>query len=555
MHRRRILVLVAIGVLGYTGLAARAVQLQALDSEWLGSRAARQHESTVTLAPMRGELRDRHGTLLAMSATVDSIAASPRKIENHKRVAARLARALGAPSRDVRARLRPNRGFTWIKRWVTPDQAERVRKLNLTGVHVHEERKRFYPNRELAAPYLGFAGRDGEGLSGIELAYDGALHGTEESFPALRDARGKKLPGVGATPDPRGATLVLTLDAKLQHFAEAALERALERTGARHGTLIALDPNNGDLLAVAEAPGFDPNRYWEADPALHRARALVDTFEPGSTLKPFSIAIALEAGKVRPNDRFDCENGSWRVADRRIRDWKPYGVLTVRDVIRLSSNIGTAKVANKTGSRELVRGLRGFGFGEPTGSGFPGEENGLVRDIREKQVVERANLSFGQGISITALQLASGGAVLANGGYRIQPRIALRLEQGEVRVKFPGSPRERVISERTAHTVREMMEAVVADGTGGGASVPRQTVAGKTGTAQKVINGRYSNDLFVASFLGMMPASNPRIVVVVVLDEPRRGTHTGGMAAAPVFGEVGRFAAEQMGLPASRRGS
>jgi cell division protein FtsI (penicillin-binding protein 3) len=471
-------------------------------------------------------------------------------VRDRDRVARRLATVIGTDPAELRAKLRPNRSFVWIQRWVTPEQAERVRKLDLEGVHLHTERKRFYPSRTLAASYLGFAGRDDVGLSGVELSFDSQLRGAGSNLRALRDARGRKLIDVAAQPQGRsGATVVLAIDARLQHFTESALARALARTGAQQGVVVALDPRRGDVLAIAQAPGFDPNSFWLAKPDAWRARAFVDGFEPGSTLKPFTVAVAIEAGRVRPDDRFDCENGSWQVLDRRIRDWQPHGVLSVHDIVRLSSNIGAAKVADRVGSRDLVEGLRGFGFGTSTGSGFPGEAAGIVHPLRETQAVERANLAFGQGLTVTALQLAAAGAILANGGERVRPRLALAYERDGQRLDLPSERGERVISRSTARTVLGMMRDVVATGTGHGAALPRHAAAGKTGTAQKVVNGRYSDDRFIASFLGIVPVANPRLVIVVVLDEPRRGTHTGGAAAAPVFREVAGFAVEQLGLP------
>ncbi len=546
-HHRRLLVLVGLGLSGYALLLARAVQLQALDAEWLSQRAARQHNATMHLEPLRGEVLDRRGVLLASSAQVPSVTASPRRLENRDAAARKLARALGLQTRDVRARLDPKRSFAWIKRWVTPEEAERVRALGLPGVRLVPERKRFYPSRELAAAYLGFAGRDGDGLSGVELAFDSSLRGHPEDVAVLRDARGTKLPAVTAGREGRaGATLVLALDARLQHFAEAALARALERTGARRGTIVALDPRQGDLLTIAQVPGFDPNQFWTAQPTDYRSRGLVDAFEPGSTFKPFAVAVALELGVVSPDDLFDCEHGQWRVRDRRIRDWKPYGVLSVHDIVRLSSNIGMAKVAERAGARDLVVGLRAFGFGERTGSGFPGESAGVLHDLNDSNEVERANLAFGQGVSVTALQLASAATILANKGVKVKPRIALRLEQNGRVEAFAPQRGERVVSERTARAVLAMMRDVVRDGTGRGAALPHHTVAGKTGTAQKIVNGRYSMEHFVASFVGILPADDPRLVIVVVLDEPRRGTHTGGSAAAPTFRDVASFAVEQL---------
>jgi cell division protein FtsI (penicillin-binding protein 3) len=534
-------------MLGYAALAARALQLQTLDAEGLAARAEVQHRATLSRGALRGEIADRRGDLLAQSATVHSVAASPRRIRAPESVALRLGRALGQRPSAVLKRLESDRGFVWIQRWVSPEQAERVRGLDLGGVRLVPERKRFYPNAELAAPYLGFAGRDDVGLAGVELAFDEALRRSPERVDALRDERGNKLvlqPGQLARP---GSTrLVLSLDAQLQHFAERALDRALERTGARHGTLVALDPHDGDVLALADRPAFDPNRFWKARPSEYRARAFSDAFEPGSTLKPFVIAAALEAGAVTPGDPFDCENGVWRVLDRTIRDARPHGVLSVRDILRVSSNIGAAKIANQLGSGALTEGLRAQGFGSRSGSGFPGEASGVVRPIRESQAVERANLAFGQGMTATAIQLAATGSALANGGHRVWPRIALRLEIDGARLDWPSGLGERILSEKTTQRVLEMMIDAVARGTGRSAAIPGRTVAGKTGTAQKVIDGRYSEDRYFASFLGIVPAREPRVVIAVVLDEPS-GVRAGGAVAAPVFREVAAFAVERMG--------
>lgn len=544
-RRRRSLLLAGIAVAGFGALGARAVQLQALDADWLAERAELQRSGRVALEALRGPIVDRNGVRLALSAWVDSVAASPKLVEDRLATSRALGRALGIPAERVGARLAPSRGFAWIARWVTPRQAEAVRALDLPGVRLQPERKRFYPNRGLAASYLGFAGRDDLGLSGLELAFDEQLRGATTELQVTRDARGRVLMSTGSQLGARrGGRVVLALDARLQRAAEAALAAALESTRARHLSLVALDPRNGDVLALAEAPGFDPNRFWDSDPSSFRTRSFVDTFEPGSTLKPFTVALALEAGVVRPGDRFDCEGGTWKLLDRTIRDWEPHGVLSVHEIVVHSSNIGAAKVAERLGSRRLVDGLRRFGFGERTGSGFPGEAPGVVHEIREAQGVERANMAFGQGLTVTTLQLASAGAILANGGRRVTPRLALRIEHasGES-VEFPGGLGERVLPEPIARRVVAMMRDAVATGTGTRAALPGARVAGKTGTAQKVVDGRYSQDRYVASFLGFLPADAPRVVIAVIVDDPR-GAHTGGGVAAPIFRSVAGRAAK-----------
>jgi cell division protein FtsI (penicillin-binding protein 3) len=528
-------------LLAFGALLARAVQLQTLDAEWLAQRAERQGATTLELDALRGSLSDRGGSPLAVSATVESVAAAPRLVGDRRSAAQALARALRASPRELEKKLAQGASFVWLQRWVTPDAAERVRKLDLPGVHLHRERRRFYPNGSLAGPLLGFADRDGRGLSGLELRFDRELRGAGAELRVGRDAHGRVLPTETRAPAVRaGSDVALALDLELQHFAEKVLAESLQKTGARHATLVALDPLTGEVLALAESPSFDPNRFWLEDSSAYRARAFVDTFEPGSTLKPFSIALALEAGVTRAEEVFDCENGRWRIGRRTIRDYHPHELLTVREILKLSSNIGTAKISDRLGSRRLVDGLRRFGFGRSTGSGFPGEVAGSVREIREKQAIERANLSFGQGITVTPVQLVAAMAVFANGGTRVTPRLT-RVPEGTALVAG-----ERAISAGTAARVLQMMRDVVDDGTGKLAALGNVPVAGKTGTAQKVKDGVYSQSDYVASFVGIVPVSNPRFVIGVFIDEPR-GIRTGGMVAAPVFREVAGYALDRLG--------
>jgi cell division protein FtsI (penicillin-binding protein 3) len=549
LQRRRLAVVALLAALGYVALGARALQLQAIDSDWLSDLYARQSTRTLHLGPLRGEIVDRNGQRLAVSANAESVAGSPRRIRDRAATARQLSRRLGMRRSEVEALLSPGRSFVWIKRWVTSAEAASIREAKLQGVQLQAERKRYYPSRGLAASYLGFVGRDGEGLAGLELAFDEALRGESSELPIRRDARGRRLPHWEGDLDARsGARVVLALDSKLQHYAEQALDRALARTRARRGVLVALDPRTGDVLALAQRPAFNPNRFWLEDPARFRASAFVDGFEPGSTLKPFVVAAALETQAVRATDRFDCENGAWTVADRTIRDHKPHGVLSVHDIVRVSSNIGAAKVAERLGADALVQGLRRFGFASRTGSGFPGEAPGLIRPIRDSQVVERANYAFGQGLLVTPVQLAAAGAILANGGRRVVPRMVLRIERDDEVLAFPSGLGERVVSERTASIVMRMLRDVVDSGSGTAAALPHHRVGGKTGTAQKAVGGRYSHDRYVASFLGIVPIERPRLVMVVVLDEPR-GVRFGGVVAAPIFREVGGYAMEQLAVP------
>ncbi|HTO52684.1 MAG TPA: penicillin-binding protein 2 [Myxococcota bacterium] len=538
----RLDVIAGLALLGFAALFARAIQLQTLDADWLADRAGKQAQTTVPLEALRADLQDRKGTPLAVSATVDSVAGWPKRIGDPRAAAHALAGPLGLPARELESKLSHGSGFTWLERWVSPETADKVTRLKLAGVQLIPERRRFYPNGDLAGPLLGFADRDGHGLSGLELAYDRELRGASAAMSAQRDAHGNVLATVAAAPAARsGRAVKLALDVRLQHFAENALAESLRKTGARHATLVAMDPATGEILALAEAPGFDPNRFWLEDKSLYRARAFVDGFEPGSTLKPFSVAVALEQGVTTPAEIFDCENGSYKIGRRTIRDFHPHGLLSVTDVVRFSSNIGAAKISERVGAVKLVAGLRGFGFGDLPGSGFPGEFGGLLRDLRERQVVERANLSFGQGITVTPVQLVTAMAVFANGGRRVTPRLLALRSEGE-----PPEPGARVISEQTAHQVMAMLRAVVEGGTGVQAALPNVPVAGKTGTAQKVKEGTYSQKDYIASFVGIAPADHPRFVIGVFVDEPQ-GLHTGGVVAAPVFREVAAYALDQLG--------
>ena len=540
----RIDAIAVVALLGFAALFARAIQLQTLDAEWLSDRAGRQASTVVELEALRADLQDRRGSMLAVSATVDSVAAWPKRVADARGAARALAGPLGVPARELEKRLARGSGFVWLQRWVSPDAATRVTHLGLDGVQLIPERRRFYPNGDLAGPLIGFADRDGRGLSGVELAYDRELRGASAEVSARRDAHGNMLPTVASAPAARtGRAVRLAIDVRLQHFAESALAESLRKTGARHATLVALDPTTGEILALAEAPGFDPNRFWLEDKSLYRARAFVDGFEPGSTMKPFSVALALDAGVVRPEDVFDCENGSYRIGRRVIRDFHPHQLLTVSDIVRVSSNIGAAKISERLGARRLVDGMRRFGFGDVPGSGFPGEIAGSLRDLRERQAVERANLSFGQGVTVTPVQLTAAMATFANGGRRVTPRLlAVTRSEGE----DPPEPGARVISEQTSRAVLAMLRAVVESGTGTQAALPNVAVAGKTGTAQKVKDGTYSEKDYIASFVGIAPVVNPRFVIGVFVDEPQ-GLHTGGVVAAPVFREVAAYALDQLG--------
>jgi cell division protein FtsI (penicillin-binding protein 3) len=453
----------------------------------------------------------------------------------------------------VSERLGRSSGFRYVARWVAPERAERVRALELPGVGILDEPRRVYPHRELAASVLGFANIDGAGVRGIEQQEDAWLRGRAQSIPVERDNRGRLLFPAGV--DPRSASggdVALTLHAVLQAEAEQALDEAIRSTRARAGTVLSLDPRTGDVLALAERPTYDPNRFREATFSETRSRAFLDVLEPGSTLKVFVVAGALDAGAIGPRQLFDCEAGSFRVPGKTIRDRHPFGWLDAAGVLRVSSNVGATKIAYALGAESHARALRRFGFGAPTGSGFPDEAAGLLRDWREWRPVDHANVAFGQGVNVTAVQLAAATAALADGGLWRRPRLVLaRRARGGDWEPAPAPPPRRAVSPATAAAVLEMMTGVVGpEGTGRLAALRDLPVAGKTGTAQKIdrATGTYADDRYIAWFVGVVPANDPRLVIVTMLDEPVGVAHTGGMVAAPLFARVAAAQLRSLGI-------
>ncbi|MHA7838291.1 MAG: penicillin-binding transpeptidase domain-containing protein, partial [bacterium] len=439
--------------------------------------------------------------------------------------------------------------FTYLARWVEPDRARRIRELELPGIGIDPEPRRSYPAGRLAAPLIGFANIDGEGVRGIEQLEDAWLRGSPRRVRVERDARGRALALRSTNPrEAQGGEIALTLDAAMQGAAEAALQEAVEAHGARGGTIITLDPETGDVLALAEAPGFDPNRFRELDYAETRARAFTDLVEAGSTMKVFLVASALDADRIDPDTELDTGEGWLRVRGKTIRDARAHGVLEPAGVLRVSSNVGAVQIAQRLGRERQHRGLRRFGFGDATGSGFPTEAAGIVRDWSRWKPVDQATAAFGQGVSVTAIQLAAALAALAHDGERMQPRLvrARRRSAGSWQYTEPRSL-GRAVSPDAARRTLDMMRTVVGpEGTGRLAGLKAVPVAGKTGTAQKLDReqGRYSEDRYIAWFMGVVPADDPELAIVVAIDEPSGALHTGGSVAAPLFARV---AAAQLG--------
>ena len=439
--------------------------------------------------------------------------------------------------------MRGRKSFFFLARWVTPERAQQVLDLGLAGVGVLDEPRRIYPHRNLAAQLVGFANIDGQGVRGIEEQEDEWLRGLARRIPVERDARGRKLwIGGDSQLTTKGGDVALTIDATLQAQAEEALRETIAASGARGGIVIAMDPWTGDILTLAENPGFDPNHFRSLEFASTRSRAFADAVDPGSTLKTFLIAAALEEGTIQVDDIVDCEDGSFQVPGKIIHDHHPNGELTPGGVLRVSSNIGAVKIAYELGRAAHYQALRRFGFGSATNSGFPGESAGLLRHWKKWMPVDHATIAYGQGINVTPVQLAAATSALANGGLWVQPRIvsARRKPGGEWQSSRP-EPGRRVVGEDTAAAMLEMLEGVVSpEGTGSLAGLKEIRVGGKTGTPQKYESETqtFSVDRHEAWFMGVVPAHEPKLVIVVRVDEARRPMHTGGATAAPLFARV-----------------
>jgi cell division protein FtsI (penicillin-binding protein 3) len=540
----------------FGALGARAVQLTVLQGEALMQRASRQHRQAVPMTAQRGAIVDRYGEALALSRESAAVYLRPRQWSAAPDTTAAVARLLDLPHAAMLQRVSASAPFVWLQRQVPLERWSAIESMKLPGIGSEPARQRIYPQGTLAGQVLGFTGVDGHGLEGIELALDAELRGEVEAVVVGHDARGRQFvlgEEWGSLPR-AGAQIELTIDAGLQRVAEVELERAVRQYRAKAGTLIALDPTTGEVLAMATVPRFDPNALGDATPDQWRNRAITDCYEPGSTFKAVLAAAALDAGVVRPSDRIACENGSWAVANRVIRDAHPHGVLTFADVIAQSSNIGTAKVAERLGRQRFGRMLREFGFGAPTGIDLPGEAPGLLRPVERWRHINLVTTAYGQGIAVTPLQLTRAFGALANDGRLMRPYVVRRITgpDGEVRYTGRAHPEGQVLSPQTAATVTGLLVGVTETGTGKQARIDGFAVAGKTGTAQKVDphTGRYSARDRMSSFIGYVPAEDPALVILVVIDTPRTATY-GGVVAAPVFRAVAEYGLARRGVLAS----
>ncbi len=554
LFRRRTRVFVAALLLGLAGVGARAVQLQVYRHEELAKLATQQYLNDIRIPARRGQILDRNGKALAISVEVPSVFANPMEIDDPRTAARALSDVLGVKLETVYRRLASERLFVWLRRQVTPDVAERVLALKIPGVAITKESRRFYPNKGVAAHVIGFTGIDVSGLEGVERSMEEVLAGEPQVVQTLTDARGHAVLSGELDPEHRstGADVYLALDLQIQHAAEVALRRGVEESGARAGVVVVLDVPTAGVLAAAVEPHFNLNRAGKARPAARRNRVFTDMFEPGSTLKPLVIAAALDAGVIKTDAKIFCENGAYTVNHHTIRDGRPYGWLGLTEVVARSSNIGAAKCGEALGKPLLHQYLRDFGFGRKPRVRFPGATAGMLRAPNTWSDLGLATISFGQGIAVSALQLAAGYRTLAAGGIYREPTLIRQVEHSTTQ---PGlvleHQRRRVVSHEAALAVTGMMEAAVGtNGTAWRGAVNGYRVAGKTGTAQKIdeVAGGYSADAFMAVFGGFLPAEDPRVVIVVVVDEPQGEHHSGGVVAAPVFAEIAQVAMRQLGV-------
>ncbi|WP_318835992.1 penicillin-binding protein [Desulfuromonas versatilis] len=542
--RFRIRMVCLVFVVAFCLVAVRAFQLQVQGEQEWRKRAERQHQKVIPLTPRRGTIFDRNGEELALSIEVDSIYVQPRQVTDPAAAARALSGVLSMSAASLKAKLSSGKSFLWLKRQVTPRESELVRALEIAGVGFTKEHRRFYPNSEQGAQVIGFTGVDPKGLEGVELKYDAEILGQSGYLVTERDALGR---GIGSGEvviegQNQGSNLQLTIDKNIQYIAEKELAAGVREANAKAGTVVVLDPMTGEVLAMASQPDFNPNAFYKYRPNQWRNRAICDTFEPGSTLKLFMMAAALNEGLVRMDQKIYCENGVFKVGGKVIHDHHKYKDLSVLEILKYSSNIGSAKIGKMLERERLYRYLTDFGFGQNTGIDLPGEVPGLLRRPSQWFEIDLAAISFGQGMTITALQLARATAAIANGGYLMDAPVVSKVTDHEGRVLTSNPPRaiKRVVSEDVARQVREMMTTVSEEGgTGTLAAVPGFRVAGKTGTAQKVdpVTGGYSVDKRVASFVGFVPAENPRLVILSVIDEPEGKTY-GGLVAAPVFSRI-----------------
>jgi cell division protein FtsI (penicillin-binding protein 3) len=531
-------------LLAVVTLVGRAVTLQVLDKEFLLDQGQARHLRVVSLSAHRGMIRDRNGEPLAISTPVESVWVNPQVLGNEQQRIPELAKLLSLEHASVKRSLasRADREFIYLKRHVSPALAEQVMALEIPGVYLQREYRRYYPDGEVAAHLVGFTNIDDAGQEGLELAYQEWLQGEPGAKRVVMDRQRHIVEDVESISRPRlGKDLELSIDRRIQYLAYRELKAAMKTHKAKAASAVVLDVKSGEVIAMVNQPSFNPNNRQQLRSSDMRNRAVTDVFEPGSTMKPFIVAAALDSKRYRPETPVSTSPGWYRVGVNTVRDVHDYGQLDVAGVIRKSSNVGISKIALSLAQEDIWKLLSDLGFGAQTFSGFPGEASGLLSHYSGWNEIETATLSFGYGLSVTPLQLAEAYAVLATGGLK----RSITLLHGE-----RAAEERRVMPARVAEQVRDMLEQVTgSDGTAPQARIAGYRVAGKTGTVRKSVAGGYSEDKYLAVFAGMVPASDPRFVMVVMVDEPSAGQYYGGQVSAPVFSRVMAGALRLMAVP------
>jgi len=544
LANRRIRLLGAVFALVFAIALARAGWLQAIRAQALDRMASNQHRQTIDVQPHRGTIYDRRGLELALGSPAITVYANPRQIRDPRAVAVAAGQTLGLdPDKLYPLLADRSHGFVYLERQADADKAQALERRNIVGLGFYPEEKRIYPQRRVGASVVGYAGVDNRGLSGLELSLDRVLTGRRGEKTIVKDPFGRTLEVVGSKPGSDGQDAYLTIDHTIQGQVERILRATQERWQARSASAVVMDPRTGAILALAVEPGFDANRSPKVSDDRRRNRAVTDTYEPGSTFKIVTISAALESGLIKPTTRYRLPP-SIQVADRKIHDAEPRGTVTlnVEQILSLSSNVGVVTIAEALGKDRISRWIRRFGFGRRTGIEYPGESKGIVLPDSRWSGSTIGNVPIGQGIAVTALQMIAAYGAIANDGVWVEPHLVERVGNGS-----PVQPsRRRIMSVHTAHAVRHMLRQVVEEGTGTTAQVPGYRIAGKTGTAAKPDErGGYSNYKYVASFVGFVPVKNPRIVILVTVDEPK-GAIWGGVVAAPAFAEIAKFTTQYL---------
>ena len=532
----------------------KAAILQVVDRDSLVTKARAEVERHLSLGAVRGEIFDAGGERLAASLAVASLYANPLKIKDKIETARLLSEVLNQDQAKILDRLDTSKQFVWLKRQLSQTEAEAVRALSIDGLGLSQEYRRAYPNGHLAANFLGFVGVDNQGLEGLELALNDYLRAGSHKVKSRRDGRGRDMLDNGEIQEARGASVVLTVDRRIQYVTEKALAKAVDIYQAKSGMALVMRPKTGAVVAAAVWPTFDPNEYKKASESSRRNRILTDPFEPGSTFKVFVVAAALEENIISPNSIIHCENGAFKVGSNTVRDTHNYGDLSVSEIIKFSSNIGSLKIGGLLGNDLLYNYLTRFSFGERTGlAHLKSETPGLLRPPRNWYAIDAANIAFGQGLTVTALQMVMAMSSLANDGVMMKPYLVDRVLDAEGRIIEQARPQifRQVVSPLTARQMAAMLRmAVMKGGTATRAEVSGYPVAGKTGTAQKVTRGSktYTAGKYVSSFMGFAPYHDPQLCVMVVLDEPANGYY-GGAVATPAFKEIMEHALPLLDVP------